>query len=134
MAFQPSEKEKFLGRLMDVHREAQIAEIGLRFQVKEAEKAETKDVAATLQKNVDALSASIQKLSAEIDTLQVQLMEEWLAAAPRAIAALEEKSAGLQAAIGSIKKKLKIGQNVVKAAGFLDDTVAIARKALAGGL
>ena len=120
MSFSESEKEQLVSSLMDLRRESQRAELNLRFQKKE-------DAA-------DKIKDANKALTRQIDRQLARLMEEWLGAAAQASADLQAANSGLEAAIGDIKNKIKIGQNVVKAVGFLDDAVAIAKKALAGGI
>jgi hypothetical protein len=116
MAFTPNEKEKFLAALIDTRSAAQTAEIRLRFQERTTEAEQVKN--------------ACDELSDEIDTLTGQLMDDWVGNANKAIADLGKKSAVVDNAIGDIKKKLKIAQNVVKLIGAIDDAVAIAKKAL----
>jgi hypothetical protein len=118
MAFKQTEKEKFLESLMAEHRQGQIAEINLRLQGKpdEAEK--------VWQENA--------RLSAEIDILIGQMMDEWLGNAERAIKSLEKINTKLEAAVDEIKKQINVAKNVVKIIGLLDDAVAIAKKVVKG--
>jgi hypothetical protein len=87
MPFTPTEKEKFLGALLDTRNAAQTGEIRLRFQQQTAE-------------------------------------------ADKAIVDLGKRSAAVDDAIASIKKKVKLAQSVTKLVGGLDDAVAIAKKVL----
>jgi predicted transcriptional regulator len=118
MAFKPTDKEKVLESLMAAHRQGQITEINLRLQEKpdEAEK--------VWQEN--------SRLSAEIDILIGQMMDEWLGDAERAIKGLAKINTKLEAAVAEIKKQINVAQNVVKIIGLLDDAVAIAKKVAAG--
>ena len=118
MAFKPTDKEKVLESLMAEHRRGQITEINLRLQGKpdEAEK--------VWQENA--------RLSAEIDILIGQMMDEWLGNAERAIKGLAKINTKLEAAVAEIKKQMNVAQNVVKIIGLLDDAVAIAKKVVAG--
>jgi len=117
MAFKPTDKEKVLESLMTAHRQGQITEINLRLQGKpdEAEK--------VWQENA--------RLSAEIDILIGQMMDEWLGNAERTIKGLEKINTKLEAAVAEIKKQINVAQNVVKIIGLLDDAVAIAKKVAA---
>jgi len=118
MAFEQTQKEKVIESLMAEHRQGQIAEINLRLQDKpdEAEK----------------IWQSNSRLSAEIDILIGQMMDEWIGNAERAIKGLEKISAKLEAAVAEIKKQIHVAQNVVKIIGLLDDAVAIAKKVVKG--
>jgi hypothetical protein len=118
MAFEQTQKEKVIESLMGEHRQGQIAEINLRLQGKpdEAEK----------------VWQSNSRLSAEIDILIGQLMDEWLGNAERAIKGLAKISARLEAAVAEIKKQINVAKNVVKIIGLLDDAVAIAKKVVKG--
>jgi len=118
MAFEQTQKEKVMESLMAAQRQGQITEINLRLQGKpdEAEK--------IWQEN--------SRLSAEIDILIGQMMDEWLGNAERAIKGLAKINTKLEAAVGEIKKQMNIAQNVVKIIGLLDDAVAIAKKVAAG--
>ena len=120
MAFQSSEKQKLLESLMDARRNGHVAEVSLRLQQKETEANEIRDANETL--------------SAEIDNLQAQLMQEWLANAKTVMADLGKKTDALDETVTKIKKKVKLAENVTKAVGLLDDAVVIAKKVLAGGL
>jgi hypothetical protein len=120
MAFVESEKEQLLTSLMDMRRQGQSAEIDLRFQQRTAD--------------ADALKEANKRLTKQIDALLGRLMREWLGTAATAMTDLGNTSAALEAATADIKKKIAIAQNVVKAVGLLDDAVAIAKKALAGGI
>jgi hypothetical protein len=119
MGFEPTDKEKVIEFLMAARRQAQLAEVSLRFQGKpdEAEK--------IWERNT--------RLSAEIDILIGRIMEEWLAAADRVIKKLTAINAKLETTIADIKRKIDVAQNVVKVVGFLDDAVGIAKKIIAGG-
>ena len=116
MAFTQSDKEKFLAALNDTRSAGHSAEIRLRFQENTAE--------------ADQVSAAADRLTEQIDMLTAELMKDWLGAAKQAMADLSKKSDQIDDAIADIKKKLKIGQNVVKLVGALDDAVAIAKKVL----
>ena len=118
MAFKPTDKEKVLESLMAAHRQGQVTEINLRLQGKpdEAEK--------VWQENA--------RLSAEIDILIGQMMDEWLGNAERAIKGLAKINTTLEAAVAEIKKQINVAQNVVKIIGLLDDAVAIAKKVVKG--
>ncbi len=118
MAFKRTDKEKVLESLMAEHRQGQITEINLRLQEKpdEAEKVS--------QKNAS--------LSAEIDKLIGQMMDEWLSDAERTIKGLTKINSKLEVAVAEIKKKINVAENVVKIIGLLDDAVAIAKKVVAG--
>jgi Skp family chaperone for outer membrane proteins len=105
---------------MDARRAGQIAEVSLRLQQKESDADRMRDANA--------------QLAAEIDSLQEQLMQEWLANAKTVIADLGKRTDALDEAVDRIKRKVKVAENVTKAVGFLDDAVVIAKKALAGGL
>jgi Skp family chaperone for outer membrane proteins len=120
MAFRPSEKQTLLESLMDARRSGQIAEVSLRLQQKESD--------------ADKIRDANERLASEIDTLQGQLMQDWLAKASTVIADLGKRTDALDEAVDRIKKKVKVAENVTKAIGFLDDAVVIAKKALAGGL
>ena len=118
MAFEQTQKERFLGSLMDANRQGQITEINLRFQGK------TDEAEKVWQEN--------RRLSAEIDILIGQMMDEWLGNAERAIKGLAKINTKLEAAVAEIKKQMNVAQNVVKIIGLLDDAVAIAKKVVAG--
>jgi hypothetical protein len=117
MAFEQIQKEKVIESLMAEHRQGQIVEINLRLQGKpdEAEK--------VWQGN--------RRLSAEIDILIGQIMDEWLGNAERAIKGLAKINTKLEVAVAEIKKQIHVAQNVVKIIGLLDDAVAIAKKVVA---
>jgi hypothetical protein len=117
MAFEQTQKEKVMESLMAAQRQGQITEIKLRLQGKpdEAEK--------VWQEN--------SRLSAEIDILIGQMMDEWLGNAERAIKGLAKVNTKLEAAVAEIKKQMNVAQNVVKIIGLLDDAVAIAKKVAA---
>jgi hypothetical protein len=116
MPFSPTEKEKFLGALLDTRSAAQTGEIRLRFQQQTAE--------------ADQVKEACDRLTDQIDTLTGQLMTEWLGNASKAILDLGKRSAAVDDAIASIKKKVKLAQSVTKLVGGLDDAVAIAKKVL----
>lgn len=118
MAFEQAQKEKVMESLMAAQRQGQITEINLRLQGKadEAEK----------------VWQSNSRLSAEIDILIGQMMDEWLGNAERAIKKVTAANAKLEAAVAEIKKQMNVAQNVVKIIGLLDDAVAIAKKVAAG--
>jgi hypothetical protein len=118
MAFEQTQKEKFLESLMDANRQGQITEINLRFQGK------TDEAEKVWQEN--------RRLSAEIDILIGQMMDEWLGDAERAIRDLARINTKVEAAVAKIKKQIDVAQNVVKIIGLLDDAVAIAKKVVAG--
>lgn len=118
MAFKPRDKEKILEPLMVAHRQGQIAEINLRFQGK------TDEAEKVWQEN--------RRLSAEIDILIGQMMDEWLGNAERAIKGLAEANTKLEATVAEIKKQINVAENVVKIIELLDDAVAIAKKVVAG--
>ncbi len=118
MAFEQTQKEKVIESLMAAHRQGQITEINLRFQGK------TDEAEKVWQENA--------RLSAEIDILIGQMMDEWLSNAERAIKGLEKINTKLEAAVAEIKKQINVAQNVVKIIGLLDDAVAIAKKVVSG--
>lgn len=118
MAFEQTQKEKFLESLMDANRQGQITEINLRFQGK------TDEAEKVWQEN--------RRLSGEIDILIGQMMDEWLGDAERAIRDLARINTKVEAAVAKIKKQIDVAQNVVKIIGLLDDAVAIAKKVVAG--
>ena len=118
MAFEQTQKEKVIESLMGEHRQGQIAEINLRLQ------GETDEAEKVWQKNA--------RLSAEIDILIGQMMDEWLGNAGRAIKGLAKINTNIEAAVADIKKKINVAQNVVKIIGLLDDAVAIAKKVVKG--
>ena len=117
MAFEQAQKEKVMESLMAAQRQGQITEINLRLQGKpdEAEK----------------VWQSNNRLSAEIDILIGQMMDEWLGNAERAIKGLAKINDKLETAVAEIKKQINVTQNVVKIIGLLDDAVAIAKKVAA---
>ena len=117
MAFEQTQKEKFIESLMGEHRQGQITEINLRLQGKpdEADKVWRENI----------------RLSAEIDILNGQMMDEWLGNAERAIKGLAKVNTKLEVAVAEIKKQINVAQNVVKIIGLLDDAVAIAKKVVA---
>src|SRR5881398_1401495 len=116
MAFTESEKEKFLGSLMDMRRKGQSTEVNLRFQQQTVE--------------ADRVKEANKRLTDQIDAQVGDAMNQWLGSAANAMTELGKKSSGIDASIAAIKKKVKIAENVVKAVGFIDDAVAIAKKAL----
>jgi hypothetical protein len=118
MAFEQTQKEKVIDSLMAEHRQGQIAEINLRLQGKPDE--------------ADKVWQENTRLSAEIDILIGQVMDEWLGNAERAIKGLAKINTKLEAAVAEIKKQIHVAQNVVKIIGLLDDAVAIAKKVAAG--
>lgn len=118
MAFEQTEKEKVVESLMTARRQGQTTEITLRFQGK------TDEAEKVWQSN--------SRLSAEIDILIGQMMDEWLGNAERAIKKVTAANAKLEAAVAEIKKQMNVAQNVVKIIGLLDDAVAIAKKVAAG--
>ena len=117
MAFEQAQKEKVMESLMAAQRQGQITEINLRLQGKadEAEK----------------VWQSNNRLSAEIDILIGQMMDEWLGNAERAIKGLAKINDKLETAVAEIKKQINVAQNVVKIIGLLDDAVAIDKKVAA---
>jgi hypothetical protein len=118
MAFEQTQKEKVIDSLMAEHRQGQIAEINLRLQGKPDE--------------ADKVWQENTRLSAEIDILIGQVMDEWLGNAERAMKGLAKINTKLEAAVAEIKKQIHVAQNVVKIIGLLDDAVAIAKKVAAG--
>jgi len=118
MAFELTEKEKVLESLTAAHRQGQLAEVSLRLQGKPDE--------------ADKIKPGNTRLSGEIDILIGQMMDEWLGDADRTMKDLTAVNAKLEAAVAEIKKQINIAQNVVKIIGLLDDTVAIAKKVVAG--
>jgi hypothetical protein len=118
MAFEQTQKEKVIESLMAARRQGQITEINLRFQGK------TDEAEKVWQDNA--------RLSAEIDILIGQMMDEWLGNAERAIKGLAKVNSKLEAAVAEIKKQINVAQNVVKIIGLLDEAVAIAKKVVAG--
>jgi hypothetical protein len=119
MAFEATDKEKVLESLMAARRQGQLAEISLRFQGK--------------SNDAEKIWEGNARLSMEIDILIGRMMEEWLGAANNAISDLTAANAKIEATVADIKKQIQIAQNVVKVIGFLDDAVAIAKKAFLGG-
>ena len=118
MAFEATDKEKVLESLMAARRQGQLAELSLRFQGKSDE--------------AEKIWEGTTRLSTEIDILIGRMMEDWLGAAHRAIRDLTVANDKIDAAVADIKRQIQIAQNVVKVIGFLDDAVAIAKKALLG--
>jgi hypothetical protein len=118
MAFEQTQKEKVVESLMAEHRQGQIAEINLRLQGK------PDDAEKVWQENA--------RLSAEIDILIGQMMDEWLSNAERVIKGLEKINTKLEAAVAEIKKQINVAKNVMKIIGLLDDAVAIAKKVVKG--
>ncbi len=118
MAFELTEKEKFLESLRAAHRQGQLTEVSLRLQGKPDE--------------ADKIKPGNTRLSTEIDTLIGQMMDEWLGDADRTMKELTAANAKLEATVAEIKKQINVAQNVVKMLGLLDEAVAIAKKAAAG--
>ena len=118
MAFEPTDKEKVLESLMAARRQGQLAELSLRFQGK--------------SDDAEKLREGNARLSTEIDILIGRMMEEWHGAADHVTKDFTAANAKIEAAVADIKKQIAVAQNVVKVIGFLDDAVAIAKKALAG--
>jgi Skp family chaperone for outer membrane proteins len=118
MGFEQTQKEKVIASLMAAYRQGQIAEIRLRLQAKpdEAEKVR--------QENA--------RVSAEVDTLIGQMMDEWRGNVERAVKGLEKINTKLEAAVAEIKKQINVARNVVKIVGLLDAAASIAKKAAAG--
>ena len=117
MPFEPTNKEHVLESLMEARRHGQLAELSLRFQNK--------------PDDANKIWEGNTRLSTEIDILIGRMMDEWAGRADTAITGLAAANAKLEAAVGDIKKRIKIAQNVVTVVGVLDDAVAIARKVLA---
>jgi hypothetical protein len=101
---------------MDSRRQAQLAEIGLRVQGNTAE--------------ADKVRAANAPLSRQIDTLIAGMMDAWLGQANEAIQGVAACTANLQTAVENIKRQVGIAQTVVTAIGYIDQAVAIAKKAL----
>lgn len=116
MAFSQKEKEQLLDGLMASRRQGQLGEISLRQQGKTQEADKVRDATG--------------RLSTQIDDLIRQMMDAWLGQAGQCIHAVTTCTADLEKTIADIKKQVEIAQNVVKALGFIDDAVAIAKKAL----
>jgi hypothetical protein len=117
MSFERTEKEHVLESLMAARRQGQLAELSLRFQDKPEE--------------ANRIREGTTRLSTEIDILIGRMMDEWTGRADTAIKRLTAANGKLETAVGDIKNRIKIAQNVVKVIGFLDDAVAIAKKAAA---
>jgi hypothetical protein len=116
MAFSQSDKQKLLDGLMDSRRQGQLAEIGLRVQGNTADADKVRDANAGLSK--------------QIDTLIARMMDDWLGQVNEAIQGVSSCTAQLQTAVDNIKRQVNIAQNVVNAIGYIDQAVAIAKKAL----
>jgi len=117
MAFSQAEKLSLLDGLTACRRQSQLAEVSLRLEGHATEADRIRDKTADLSKQIDGLMA--------------KMMNEWQGQAAACVTDVGTCTAALEQTVNDIKKQVKIAQNVVKAVGFVDDAVAIAKKALA---
>lgn len=110
------QKEDILDLLIHTKRKSQKLELRLRMlkQQAEAKKVET----------------ARKKLSKKIDKLTVAAMRSWKGSAASTKTKVEKGNKDLQRSINSIKKKIKIAENVVKVVGYIDDAAKLAAKLL----
>ena len=107
-------KEDIIDRLLATHSKAQKLALNLKFA------GNTADAAKVEQRNKD--------LSKRIDGLIAKAMRDWNTGAAAHLEGIKAANTKLQASIKDIKKKIAVARNVVKALGYLDDAIEIARK------
>ncbi len=114
MPLNRSQREIAIEKLLITKNKGHRLEIRLRFQGKAAEAKQVKDTNDVLSK--------------EIDRLLVEIMEAWTGNAATIETALRTNNTRLQATIRDIRKKIKVAEKVVKAIGYLDKAIELARK------
>jgi hypothetical protein len=117
MPISKANKEALYDSLDESKRKGQRLEIRLRFQGK--------------NEDADQVKAKTDELSQQLDDLLAGIMENWSGNAKALITATKDTNKRLQASIRDIKNKIKIGENLVKALGYLDDAIKVAKKLLA---
>ena len=117
MALSQGDKELIVEALMASRRQAQLAELSLRSQGKNAE--------------ADKLHDATRILSSKIDALIAGMMRDWLGQIDQVIGDLKARTVDLEKAVDQIKKQVAVAQTVVKVIGYVDQAVAIAAKVLA---
>jgi len=91
-------------------------------KVVELEAAGVSGAAATLATKRDALGDLIKALLA-------RAIDAWLGDVDAAVSEMDDASQRAQDAIDAVEKDVGIAQNVVKAVGYIDDAIAIAKNA-----
>ena len=76
----------------------------------------------------DLVAAKTQELTAEIDTLLVKLLDEWLTESVGVVGEIRSGNTRLQTSIRKVSQGVQTAQNIVKAIGFVDDAIAIAAR------
>jgi hypothetical protein len=117
MAMTQEEKEAILDQHLICSRKADHLEITLIFQGKTDEAEQVGDKNKLLRDEIDALLGS--------------LMDEWLGQAELVGHDLRLANTNLQRRIKDIKDKINVAENVVKALGYIDDVIRIAKKLVA---
>jgi uncharacterized protein YbbC (DUF1343 family) len=117
MPISVANKEKIIDRFMDTARKGHRIEISLRFQGEMEE--------------ADKVARENRKLSSKVDKLIAQAMRQWQGSAVTVITEMKRSNRNLQVCVNSIRKKIKVAQNVVKALGHIDNAIEAAGKLIA---
>src|SRR5262245_46785684 len=117
MPFSMTDKQQLVEQLMEVRRQAQLAELNLRSQNQGPQ--------------ADKVHDAIGPLTAKIDVLLGAMMRDWIGQADQAVGDLKGRADDLTKAVDQIKRQVQIAQTVVKVIGFIDQAVAIAAKVAA---
>ena len=113
-SFDDESKQKVLRRLLKSKEKAHILATSLRFKGRGSD--------------ADEVAAKAEELTRQVDRLLIDVMREWLGAADRIEAQLRTANESLQTSIRKINQAVNTASNVVKAIGFIDDTISIAAK------
>jgi len=109
-------KETLIHSLNETYRKGQKFELNLRFKGKTSE--------------ADQVRVKCNELSDRIDDLIAEAMKDWLGNADTLIDEVKSINSNLQSSIRDIKHEIKMGEKVVKAIGYLDQAIDIAKKLL----
>ena len=114
MPISAANKENLVDVFLETKRKGHRAEIRLRFQRKD--------------EDADKIAKQNKKLSKQIDMLIAQSMRQWNGSASAIISDMKQSNTKLQKSVNSIKKKMKVAENVVKIIGYIDDGIERATK------
>ena len=112
-----TDKESAIAVLNESSEAAEFLEMTLRFQGRDEE--------------AEAIGNRREQLMRKIEAMLAQAMGDWLQASEGLVAAMADANRQVQAEIAEIKKGAKTAEQVVKAAGKLDQVIERATELLA---
>lgn len=75
----------------------------------------------------DTVSKKTKNLSKQIDKLLGQLIDDWNGSTDQVIKSIRNNNASLQKSMNQIQEKIEVADNIVKAIGYIDTALKIAK-------